>query len=1023
MATVWTLLLAVLMAGPAAGTSKKLIRIDGDIIFGGIFPMHESEHNGSSSGCGAVKEEKGVQRLEAMLYALDAINNDPTVLPNVTLGAVILDSCSSAPYALEQSMEFVRNFMNPDLSEYKCARGESPQFNPHKPVSGVIGASFSVVSIMVANILRLFKIPQISYASTSTELSDKSRFGFFSRVVPPDNFQAQAMVDVVSALGWKYVSTVAVEGDYGERGIQSFVQLASQNGICVGVSELIHRKAHPDEYDRVVLRLSQRPKARAVVMFVDEDNIRKLLAATIRANLTNHFLYVASDSWGAKNYPVKGQEGAAEGAITILPRKNNILEFDTYYKSLRPNLTECKSLRRNEAQADGGQINCRNIWFREFWEQHHSCSLTPKPGRKPCSGKETLRAYEQEGLVPFVVDAVYAMARAVHELVIDKCGAPFRLCDRVKPAPPGSELLEYIRNLTFRGRQGTEIRFNKDGDAYGSYHIYQYQRNGSKFDYNRVGSWEKSLDFDKGKTMWSRYYPGTMNRPPVSVCSDECPKGHIRNYQDNCCWSCVPCPPNAYANNDTCHPCAVGWAPTLDRADCYKIKPTVLGWDSPWAFVPLAYTCVMVLWTVMTVTVFVRYNSTPVIMASGRELCYVLLLGCTLCFCTPVVLLARPGTETCFVSRIMPGLALSICYSAILTKTNRISRIFNQGARSIRRPACTSPRSQVAICSALVMIQVVVSAVWVYYEPPSTHELHTALHTVMLTCAESTESLMTSLLFNFMLIAMCTLYAFKTRKIPENFNEAKYISFTMYSTCIVWLAFIPIYFGTTDHKVRTCAMSMCVEISATVVLGCLFVPKVYLVIFQPYKNVRQNHIQSGRGMKFAGGASRSERAQTTGLQSSQLQQSQISSATPSGPATASATPSTPADGPASARQQLQVPQLQQQPQTPPPKSPPRDALVLKAADLVQAAPQPAALPKKTPPPVLPRQKTIDKERAPLPPQDLELPEIPQFNHHSPVAATESLASLEGSDRELPCCRATMDLFPGGMEPDEESSNL
>lgn len=99
------------------------------------------------------------------------------------------------------------------------------------------------------------------------------------------------------------------------------------------------------------------------------------------------------------------------------------------------------------------------------------------------------------------------------------------------------------------------------------------------------------------------------------------------------------------------------------------------------------------------------------------------------------------------------------------------------------------------------MIQVIVSGVWIYYEPPATHELHTDLHTVMLTCAESTESLMTSLAFNFLLIALCTLYAFKTRKIPENFNEAKYISFTMYSTCIVWLAFIPIYFGTTDHKV------------------------------------------------------------------------------------------------------------------------------------------------------------------------------------------------------------------------------
>ena len=59
-----------------------------------------------------------------------------------------------------------------------------------------------------------------------------------------------------------------------------------------------------------------------------------------------------------------------------------------------------------------------------------------------------------------------------------------------------------------------------------------------------------------------------------------------------------------------------------------------------------------------------------------------------------------------------------------------------------------------------------------------------------------------SLLYNMILIILCTVYAVKTRKIPSNFNEAKYIGFTMYSTCIVWMAFIPIFFGTNhDYTV------------------------------------------------------------------------------------------------------------------------------------------------------------------------------------------------------------------------------
>lgn len=93
-------------------TDRKVIRLNGDIILGGIFPMHEQISGNPDYPCGAVKEEKGVQRLEAMLYAIDEINGNPELLPNVTLGALILDSCSSDTYALEQSMEFVRSYMN-----------------------------------------------------------------------------------------------------------------------------------------------------------------------------------------------------------------------------------------------------------------------------------------------------------------------------------------------------------------------------------------------------------------------------------------------------------------------------------------------------------------------------------------------------------------------------------------------------------------------------------------------------------------------------------------------------------------------------------------------------------------------------------------------------------------------------------------------------------------------------------------------------------------------------------------------
>lgn len=136
------------------------IRLDGDIILGGLFPVHARGEQGVP--CGELKKEKGIHRLEAMLFAIDLINKDPDLLPNMTLGARILDTCSRDTYALEQSLTFVQVLIERDGSDARCANGDPPIFAKPDKVVGVIGASASSVSIMVANILRLFKVREWS---------------------------------------------------------------------------------------------------------------------------------------------------------------------------------------------------------------------------------------------------------------------------------------------------------------------------------------------------------------------------------------------------------------------------------------------------------------------------------------------------------------------------------------------------------------------------------------------------------------------------------------------------------------------------------------------------------------------------------------------------------------------------------------------------------------------------------------------------------------------------------------------
>ncbi|MGH0155789.1 UNVERIFIED_CONTAM: hypothetical protein FKN15_006628 [Acipenser sinensis] len=307
--------------------------------------------------CGRINEDRGIQRLEAMLFAIDEINRNSYLLPGVVLGVHILDTCSRDTYALEQSLEFVRaSLTKVDETEYICPDGSyAIQDNSPLVIAGVIGGSYSSVSIQVANLLRLFQIPQISYASTSAKLSDKSRYDYFARTVPPDFYQAKAMAEILRLFNWTYVSTVASEGDYGETGIDAFEQEARLRNICIATSEKVGRSNVKKSYDTVIRELLQKPTAKVVVLFMRSDDAKELLAAANRLNAS--FTWIASDGWGAQESIVKGNENVANGAITLELAANPVKEFDRYFQTLHP------------------MNNLRNPWFKDFWEQKFQCAL------------------------------------------------------------------------------------------------------------------------------------------------------------------------------------------------------------------------------------------------------------------------------------------------------------------------------------------------------------------------------------------------------------------------------------------------------------------------------------------------------------------------------------------------------------------------------------------------------------------------------------------------------------------------
>ncbi|KFP15393.1 Metabotropic glutamate receptor 8, partial [Egretta garzetta] len=805
------------------------IRLDGDIILGGLFPVHAKGDRGVP--CGELKKEKGIHRLEAMLYAIDQINKDPDLLANITLGVRILDTCSRDTYALEQSLTFVQALIEKDGSDVKCANGDPPIFTKPDKISGVIGAAASSVSIMVANILRLFKIPQISYASTAPELSDNTRYDFFSRVVPPDSYQAQAMVDIVTALGWNYVSTLASEGNYGESGVEAFTQISREiGGVCIAQSLKIPREPRPGEFEKIIKRLLETPNARAVIMFANEDDIRCLFLNFVWL-AQNRVTHEVSDSIPCKKSWKSG------GAVTILPKRTSIDGFDRYFRS--------RTLANNR----------RNVWFAEFWEENFGCKLGSHGKRnsniKKCTGLERIArdsAYEQEGKVQFVIDAVYSMAYALHNMHKDLCPGYIGLCPRMSTID-GKELLSYIRAVNFNGSAGTPVIFNENGDAPGRYDIFQYQITNKSTEYKVIGQWTNQLHLNVEEMQWAN----REHTHPASVCSLPCKAGERKKTVKGvpCCWHCERCEGYHYQVDEfNCELCPINKRPNANRTDCQLIPIIKLEWHSPWAIVPVFIAILGIIATTFVIVTFVRYNDTPIVRASGRELSYVLLTGIFLCYSITFLMIATPDTVVCSFRRIFLGLGMCFSYAALLTKTNRIHRIFEQGKKSVTAPKFISPASQLVITFSLISMQLIGVFIWFAIDPPHIIVDYGEQRTLepenargVLKCDISDLSLICSLGYSILLMVTCTVYAIKTRGVPETFNEAKPIGFTMYTTCIIWLAFIPIFFGTAQSAekmyIQTTTLTVSMSLSASVSLGMLYMPKVYIIIFHPEQNVQK----------------------------------------------------------------------------------------------------------------------------------------------------------------------------------------
>ena len=815
-----------------------------DLILGGLFPVHSTIPGSSGGQCTDAAREQGIETVEAMLYAIDAINSDPDLLPNITLGYDIRDTCQSEKIGFDESIDMVL------ANHSECHLGTSDKLLP--AVMAVIGPLQSDVSIPIASFFRVLQMPQISYASSSSTLNNRVTYSYFFRTKLSTNSLVEAIVDIIVHYKWDLVSVIFSHNQFGESLFSHFRQLAKEGEICLDFIQPIYKNFTQPEYLKTVKEL-MKSRAKVVILFTISDHTgsfmrelkivhdagadkKKFLWMTVETNvaIVSKYKEIVAGMWGVVSFSKEDES------------------FESYYSEL---LVES---------------NIRNPWFKKFYKQKFNCSTG-----KNCSNVSVTSHpdYEQSILVPPVIDAVYSIAHAIHNSIMDNCPKPVvwhpnnRSCQGQNNTISGEMLADYLYNVNFTSPTGNVIWFDESGNVEGKFNILNYQVMQGCLDCNKsyqlvqIAHWDstatESLHFHSNKSpQFGIDALGDIRFKFESQCK-ECDPGFIKRLVvSSCCGTCDPCLGPNYTNSTSSTECEIcpdtmwGNNPVKGSTDCVPIVESYLKPSDPWALVLIIIATIGLILTVFVGAVFIWFWNTPIVKSSGREQMILLLTVITLCFLVTSVFLIKPSPAVCGLQRIGPSFCFSLILSALFVKLVRITRIFKQGKTSLVRPKCISPEHQILLTFLLVGMQMIMVVISLSVVPPSVTETLQKNETnqddspvLIIQCTSPHIALVVlqMVYFTALIIANNAL-AMLTVHFPQNFNESKSVAFAM---GLMWLLIlIPSYFKVAHIAVNL----LTTELSAVAILCCLFGPRVFIMIVWPKRNVQTSTAVKNSGI-------------------------------------------------------------------------------------------------------------------------------------------------------------------------------
>uniref|UniRef100_A0A8C5PH79 G-protein coupled receptors family 3 profile domain-containing protein n=1 Tax=Leptobrachium leishanense TaxID=445787 RepID=A0A8C5PH79_9ANUR len=816
---------------PASPCSLQLTRSyedykyyqDGDIVIGAVMTVN------SYAVTYTFKED--YFNFLVFLFGIEHNNSNPDILPNITLGYHLYDSCTDTRKAVKSVLQILSG-PNKTVPNYSCTG--------YNKVAGLIGDGHSITTIPIAQILGVYRYSQISYGATDYVLNDRRVYPYFFRMLQSIRIYYKIISQFIKYFGWNWVGIFVSDDDSGETEQLLLSQYLSSYGICTAftIKFVTNELDQRDVINRNINTV--RSSSAEIIVICGAFNYAIIQFLQDAPAIFYERTLILNPSWATNTYLWNDNIEALNNTISIeldgqsLPENGGF--FDSISLSDRPH---------DKLIHDIGMIEYKcmtsNVSRNQFYSSLYNISLYN------CAGNDTfvrLYQYMTRGVTPRVYYAVYVMALALQKM-------QQYLKEQVKETNIKmynykSQLHHFIKRTPDLFQHNQPSLFNENGECVIAYIINQvsqidiYIRAFVLGYYNDLEPEDKKFDITPSFILWRT----KNNEVPRSRCSDNCLPGYrkVARGAHVCCYDCAQCPEGEISNrsdSENCIKCPDAEWPNIKKDQCIPRLEEFLSYSDVITAVFSVLSALLFLITIGILVIFIIFKDTAIVKANNASLSFLLLVSIMLTFPCVFLFLGRPMGITCMLRQSTFSIVFSIAISCVLGKTTMIYIVFKATKPGSVWKKWVNMKISNAVVLTFSLIQILINITWLAASPPF-QELDTRSYPgkIIVQCNEGSVMAFYSVLgYMGLLAAVSFIIAFLARTLPDSFNEAKYITFSMLVFCSVWIAMIPAYLS-TKGKDMVAVEIFAILTSSAGLLACIFFPKCFLILFRPEMNTK-----------------------------------------------------------------------------------------------------------------------------------------------------------------------------------------